>query len=171
MSKHVRQTPADDDFRQWFTDKVVTLKQRSEMILRDGQEHHPMLFVFERDGASVGIVPLPPFETNLDKDIAAHLHKKLGEMSDRFDGVIMLVEAWAAVTDANYKYGDRISDRPDKFEILMFNGIRGTMQLLADFRINADRTLESEMRIRDPTDFTTGSTGRFIVGDDGQLDS
>ena len=106
MSKHVRQTPADDDFRQWFTDKVVTLKQRSEMILRDGQEHHPMLFVFERDGASVGIVPLPPFQTNLDKDIAAHLHKKLGEMSDRFDGVIMLVEAWAAIADAtDYKYG------------------------------------------------------------------
>jgi hypothetical protein len=173
MSQYVRQTPADNDFRDWFVKWVRKLKVRSAEIIKGGDQHEPMIFIFEKDDKGIGVVPLPGFHNTVDKDIAAALLKGLGARTDEFDGAIMVVEAWAAAVDANdksYKMGSSIAQRPDRFEILMFNGVRGTMQLLADFKINKDRTL-GEMNVRDPMNFEAGSVGRFIVGDDGQRDS
>jgi hypothetical protein len=173
MSQYVRQTPADADFRDWFMTWVAKLKVRSAEIIKNGDQHEPMIFIFEKNGRGIGVVPLPGFQNTTDKDIAAALLKGLGARTDEFDGAIMIVEAWAAAVDPadkSYKIGSSIAERPDRFEILMFNGVRGTMQLLADYRINKDRTL-GEMNVRDPTSFREGSTGRFIVGDDGQRDS
>lgn len=171
MSTHVRATPASDEFREWFVGWVDKLRPKTEEILQATEQLHPILFVFSSDD-QIAIVPLPPFQTMIDKDIVARLHKRLAERTDECKGVIMIVEAWGAhlTIDQMNKAGGTIANHPERFDIVMFNGIRGTMQLMADIRINKDRTL-GEMSIRDPTSTEAPSTGRFIVGDQDELDS
>jgi hypothetical protein len=168
MSTHIRATPADDDFREWFIKMVNMLKGMSEKIIITGEQHMPMLYAFEHDGHSL-IIAIPEIAGTDDKDVVAMLHKQMGKDTARFAGVIFLIEAWAAyLTPAELKAVGSVKNHPDRREILQFNGIRGTMQLMADFSIDRETRTLGPMNLRDPS---TGSTGRFIVGDDGKLDS
>jgi hypothetical protein len=166
VSTHIRATPADDDFKKWFVDKVNMLKEVAEKVLIVGEQHMPMIYTFPHHGAGT-VIAIPQITDYEDKNVIAALLKAMGK-DPQFAGVIMVVEAWAASVDIKDEEPINVRDRPDKTEILLFNGIRGTMQLMADFKIDKVKRTLGPMRLVDPTE---GSTGRFIVGDSGRLDS
>lgn len=177
MATHVRGTPATPEFRKWFDKELAVMLKGIAKVIKT-EEHAPLMFVYLKNSDQMATVVLPPFTSEVSKDIAASLQRTANANAD-VHAAMVICEAWSTATPIEQKDFDpkkRVNERPDRVEVIIVNCLCGTMQLIAHVRINGTTKQKNrttgDILIIDPNEPGGLSTGRFVGPvDERKLDS
>jgi hypothetical protein len=148
------------------------LKKQTENIVKSGEQHHPALFVFERqspedeDTQRVAIVPVPMTDPDSKQRAFDLIHYAASH--EQVEGVIFVVESWVKHIDGpdpatRYDPHKSLEHDPERKEAIVFNAQKGTMQLIAQYLIDrTDNTLCEPPLIIDPMGDSEGAKGRMV---------
>ena len=165
MAKQTRQgAPADDDFRAWFGEMIDCLRPKIESIVATGEEHVPVMFVFEKTNSVIGRVGIIPVAMDgLEGKERAFAGLWLAAEQPFVEGVILLTESWMKL--ANPDKVDRtksLADDPDRQEAIVLNAMRRNMQLLAYMMIDRTTNTVGDPQVVDPMAPDETMVGRMI---------
>lgn len=154
---------ATDEFRQWFQNALaLQLMPVDRQIIKRGSEVTPKLLVFDHQHR-LTVVPILDFANSADKDHLVALQQSIGARVDLVLAAVLVNECWM-VKGANAKEAYRMapSKHPKRIEVMVYNAIRGDMQLLAHCEINrADQSLGAPEIV----DTAGWAAGRMVLGD------
>lgn len=156
---------ADDEFKEWFNNKLGELKPMMEKQVKTGEMLPPALLVFGLHD-QVAIVPTS-LNTIDEKHAATKLQQLVAADTTRCAGCMIISETWHITRKEKPKPGEirqSLEHHPDRQESVMITCMRGVAQLMAIFIIDRETgTLRTPM-IMDVHDATTPAQGNMIPG-------
>jgi hypothetical protein len=165
--------PASDDFKKWLDGLLPTLRGMAQETLNIDKQMIPHLLVCSYK-SEILMMPVT-LSTVEEKNMVAGLHQHLAEKAGIIAGVIFVTETWMLEIDKDkdpeeYARKSRskegIEHEPNKTEAVMWNAIRGEMQLMAFAKI----TRSGNSVTLEPTTILdaakSGAEGRMVVGSD-----
>lgn len=175
-------TPADAEFKKWFDDYLAEWRGFVESNLADGVD--PVIMIVKKmqpgETKPTIAVSLCPMETPAQRSAVFKVQQVVARELELVEAVVVTSEAWSVELDlkdlpedqreaklAEARKQGSLADHPGRTEIVIWNAMRGTQQLLAhaDIVIGEDGTKRlGKTDIVDPT--TDGKhTGRMVLSD------
>jgi len=167
LKQRAKSAPADEEFRAWVRSKIEGMLHLTEGIVASGEEHVPLLLIFERGSGRVAMNPLS-LASSAEKRSAFALHRMMA-LHPACEGAIMITESWDLVLrPEEVEPTGSIEHDPRRREVMVFNALRGTetgtMQIMTIYRILRDdggARMDRSPRVFDP--HVEMAHGRFVV--------
>jgi hypothetical protein len=153
--------PADPEFRDWFEARLKAYKKPASKIIKLGETHKPMIFVFFDSDSLAIAVPLDRLGFE-NKGVIMQFHQHLASIRQVYASMLIM-EAW---TLSMGKQGmadptESIEHHPDREEAILVNALHGRQQLIATVKIDRQTRSLGKTVIIDPADGY--SSGRMIL--------
>lgn len=159
---------ADEAFKAWLDECLKGIEPRVRSIVGKGEEHVPLMLVFEEGGKRrVSVISMVPFYAARDvsgKDIAARLHYEVAQRPE-VAGAITINEGWGLMVepgDPRANTDSSIAEEPGRVEVILVNARRRDMQLIVQWTIDREAKGLKDRKVVDPNGSEGFSRGRMI---------